>query len=62
MSRRHILKGQLRIPSVPANLSTYLKAHAIDGSAGTTWEPLSGFGLYIFLRWREVRKGRDAKG
>ena len=51
MSRGHILKGQLRIPSVPANLSTYLEAHAIDGSAGTTWEPLSGFGLYVFLRW-----------
>ena len=54
MPRGNILRGQLRIPSVPANLSTYPAAHAIDESAGTAWGPLSRFGLYVILRWQEV--------
>ena len=36
MSHEHILRGQLRIPFVPADLSTYPAAYGTDGSAGTT--------------------------
>ena len=39
MPRGHILRGQLRIPSISTDLSTYPVAHATNGSARTDGAP-----------------------
>ena len=62
MPHGHILKGQLQISSVPSNLSTYSAAHVTNRLTGMVWGPLSGFGLCVILRCREVRQGRAARG
>ena len=49
MPHEHILRGQLRILSVLANLSTYPATHATDGLVGITWGPFffnSAFALF----------------